>query len=106
MFFDLVRTIYQPPQLDSTVNTNSRRHVEDVRTVITMITTDFGGGLGRSNSIAMVHLFCSTASGFCEPVANFGEKMKLPGMHIKQKRTRNVYEKINAKRVLPSFAKK
>ena len=52
---------YTSPQLDSMVNTNSRRHVEDVGTVVTMITTDFEGGLGRSSSIAMVHLFCSTA---------------------------------------------
>ena len=52
---------YTRSQLDSTVNTNSRRHIEDVRTVITMITTDFEGGSGRSSSVAMVHLFCSTA---------------------------------------------
>ena len=43
------------PQLDSTMNTCGRRHVEDVGTVITMITTDYEGGLGRSSSIAMVH---------------------------------------------------
>ena len=63
MMFDVFFTCYgryTSPQLDSTVNTNSRRHVEDVGTVVTMITTDFEGGLGRSSSIAMVHLFCST----------------------------------------------
>ena len=61
MFFSLGYGRYTSPQLDSMVNTNSRRHVEDVGTVVTMITTDFEGGLGPSSSIAMVHLFCSTA---------------------------------------------
>ena len=49
--------------------------------------------------------FVRRRGGFCEPVANFGKKMKLPGMHIIQKRSRNVYAKIIYKRVLPSFAK-
>ena len=49
------------------MNTNSRRHVENVGTVVTMITTDIEGGLGRSSSmIAMVHFL--------------GQKMKLPGI--------------------------